>query len=110
MKRLEDGKFRVIVYSLNNDEFFGSEGAVLNLPLVFTKDASCTISNIVLSKKNADSEYLNGSTYSFDATSIDYIKNAQDANDVIFNVNGVRNNKLMKGVNIINGVKVMVNE
>ena len=110
VKRLEDGKFRVIVYSLNNDEFFGSEGAVLNLPLVFTKDASCTISNIVLSKKNADSEYLNGSTYSFDATSIDYIKNAQDANDVIFNVNGVRNNKLMKGVNIINGVKVMVNE
>ena len=110
VKRLEDGKFRVIVYSLNNDEFFGSEGAVLNLPLVFTKDASCTISNIVLSKKNADSEYLNGSTYSFDATSIDYIKNAQDANDVIFNVNGVRNNKLMKGVNIINGVKVIVNE
>ena len=110
VKRLEDGKFRVIVYSLNNDEFFGTEGAVLNLPLAFTKGASCSISNIVLAKKNAGSEYLSSSTFSFDATNIDYIKNAQDANDVIFDINGVRSNKLMKGIYIINGAKVMVNE
>ena len=109
-RRMKDGKFRVIVYSLNNDEFISNEGAVLNLPLTFSKNANCCISlsNIVLVKKDASEERLNGCTFSFDATGISNIWNDENADGAFFNVNGVRNSRLMNGINIINKTKVMV--
>ena len=41
------------------------------------------------------------------ATAIQKIENNVEANDVIYNLQGVRLNKAQKGINIINGKKVI---
>jgi len=46
--------------------------------------------------------------FDFEATGIDEVKNNEMKNDAIYNLQGVRLNKFQKGLNIVNGKKVMV--
>ena len=47
-------------------------------------------------------------SFDFQETGIEEVKNGQMTNEVIYNLNGQRLNKLQKGVNIVNGHKVLV--
>ena len=55
------------------------------------------------------SSTVKGFTFSFedDPTGLNDLKNLKDSNDTIYNLAGQRLNKLQKGINIVNGKKIM---
>ena len=111
LTRLEDGGFRIIVYSMNNDAFAGNEGAVLNLPLNFNNSGSYSISleNITLTTTDVNSSTSEGKTFFLDdATGMNGIMNAGNAEGKIFDLNGIRSNKAKHGFNIINNKKMWI--
>ena len=107
-----DGTYRVICSSMVNDEF--REGDVLRLQVKVTGELNGTLdaeaSNVVLSDVNAvrhEAASAKATLTTDDATSISELKSNESVN-VIFNLAGQRLNKMQRGINIVNGKKIVV--
>ncbi len=105
--KVKTGHYRVAVLSTSNSTFQGNEGELLSFTVEGTPFAEASIRNILFFDTHA-----NG--YAFDDMSIDMVTGLQDVNingnkdDVIYDLQGRKLPIVQRGVNIINGKKVVV--
>ena len=89
--RLENGKTRVLVFSLNNAAFEGNEVLYLNV----AGEGTLSADNIIFADKNANAVRM---TLGY-ATGINGIQNAADG--TIYDISGRKSDTMRRGVNII---------
>ncbi len=104
--KVENGHYRVAALSTSNRAFLGNAGELLTFALEGTPDAEVSISNIHF----FDTQ---GNDYAFDELSIDIATGLHDvnvndnSNYVIFDLQGRKLTKMQRGVNIVNGKKII---
>ena len=92
--RLEGNTYRIMGFSMNKTAITGSEGELLKLDI--TGNQNVTISNVEFTDTAANAYALGVN----DATGINGIM-AGDANADYYTVDGVKNNKMRKGMNVV---------
>ncbi len=105
--KVENGHYRVAALSISNHVFQGNAGELLSIEVEGTPDAEVSISNIHFFDTQAHD-------YAFDELSFDMATGLRDVkvndnvNDVIYDLQGRKLTKMQRGVNIVNGKKVIV--
>ncbi len=116
---LDNGtRFRVVVISLSNTNIAGTTGPVVNINLKADADMdlgeqTLRIENITLATKDEKEYYPtpNESKINVTTTGIDNVSMPLDpSKQKIYNLQGMKVNKVSKGVYIVNGKKVVVNK
>ena len=115
MTKLTDSSYRVVVMSLKNKSFKGTEGSLIDLTLNAAADA--TLGEFDGAIVDAKFTPKSGTSVTFDkvpfkvtiseATAIKSVKAGVDANAPVYNLAGQKVNKNFKGVVIQNGKKMV---
>lgn len=107
----KDGSLRVLVTSLQNAPFEGTEGAVMVLHVKADKNLAqeemdIQLSHITLAHGNLRYTQIPSMTSSFSVSPATGINiNKVETNDDIYNLSGQKFSTVQKGVNIVNGKK-----
>lgn len=106
---MTDNRYRVTALSLSNAAFKGNEGELLNISIDGLPTEEISIENILFVAKDGTGITFNGLSLSGTVTGIANI-DANEGNNVIFDLQGHRLSKVQRGVNIVNGKKLFVNK
>ena len=107
--KVKDGMYRVVALSTSNSMFEGTTGELVRINLDATVSDDIMIENIHLVSPEATDIHFDAISVSNEATSVDGITLKANKNQTnIFNLNGQRIEKPRKGLNIINGQKVIL--
>ena len=101
---LGNNTYRVMVYSATNATFKGEEGAVLNLQL--NGNGQAQFENIVFADRNAVAHDF--TVAGAQTTGISGVKGETGVKDAIYNMGGRVMNAPRKGINIVDGRKILV--
>ena len=103
----KNNKFTVTVYDGEFDESAGK--TIISLPLEGTLKGDVTVSNIAFGDPDGNNiSRPSDFTVNLEGTAINGISADQTKSGVIYNLNGQRVNKAVKGVYVIDGKKVAV--
>lgn len=105
--KVAENRYRVAVLSLSNAVFKGNEGELLNISIDGQPTEEICMHDILFVTKNSTSISFDDISLSDTATGIAHI-NENESKTVIYDLQGRRLAKLQRGVNIINGNKVVI--
>ena len=106
--KVADNRYRVTVLSLSNAAFKGNEGELLNISVNGQPTDMISVNNILFVAKN-------GTGIAFDALSLSEATDitnvhVNEGNNVIYDLQGRKLSKVQRGMNIVNGRKVILNK
>lgn len=115
MQQLENGALRILCSSTTNALFSGNSGAVLNICInsngILTDDYTISLKNIVMTDPQAK-RYTSDDTQAVLSQDVvdgvSTISISQLRSGDIYNLNGQRLNKLQRGLNILEGKKILL--
>jgi hypothetical protein len=114
IRKLDNGSYRIIGVSMQNEAFEGTVGDLLKLQLVGNAQGAVAINNVLFVTPEGVQHELAGVNAFGDVTGIsDALRlndNGQLINDNVFDLQGrqVNNAQLKKGLYILNGKKQVV--
>jgi len=112
--RQDDGTIRVVFYSASNDQFKKNSGAIIRLNITADNLAEgeykIDVNNIVMVSNSSELYYSSttGLVNVLGTTDIRTIDTEDSKPVVIYDINGRKLNSPKKGLNVINGQKVIV--
>ena len=106
--KLAENRYRVAALSLSNAAFKGNEGELLNISVNGQPTDMISVNNILFVTKN-------GTGIAFDALSLSEATgianiHVNEGNNVIYDLQGHKLSKVQRGMNIVNGRKVILNK
>ena len=107
--KVGENSYRVVALSLSNAVFKGSEGELLNISIDGLNTNEVSVQNIHFVTKNGTDITFDALSISGTVTGIANVRN-NEGDDVIFDLQGRKLSKVQRGVNIVNGKKVIVNK
>ena len=105
--KVGDNLYRVAALSLSNIIFNGSEGELLKISLDGHATEEISVSDIHFVTKDATDITFDNLSLSEIITGIDNVI-INESNNIIYNLQGRRLSNMQRGVNIVNGKKVVV--
>lgn len=106
--KVEDGHYRVAALSVNNNDFNGNNGELLNLALSGEDNTEVSIRNIHFYDAIGH-DYLFEDVYGSSPTSIRQIDNGPlTIDNYVYDLQGRKRVELKPGINIVGGKKVVV--
>ena len=107
--KVGENRYCVAALSLSNAVFKGSEGELLNISIDGLNTNEISVQNIHFVTKNGTDITFDALSISGTVTGIANVRN-NEGDDVIFDLQGRKLSKVQRGVNIVNGKKVIVNK
>ena len=115
LRKLENGALRILCSSTTNALFSGNSGVVLNIGLTSTgtatDDYTVSLRNVVLTDPQATRYAADDAQAQLSQDVIDGIGSLTPAlskgEGAIYNLSGQRLGKMQKGINIVNGKKIL---
>ena len=107
--KVADNRYRVTALSLSNAAFKGNEGELLNISINGQSTDDISIDNILFVTKNGTGITFDALSLSGTVTGIANI-DANEGDNVIYDLQGRKLSKVQRGINIVNGRKVFVNK
>lgn len=115
VKRLDSGDIRVMLFSYTNSTFCDSNDDVININVTVGNTAmdgeyEVTLKNVVLVRNNATAIEHDECNYAINVgtiTGIGTLSESNNTEDSIFDVSGKKQEIVRRGVNIINGRKIV---
>ena len=107
--KVGDGHYRVVALSTSNNSFNGNAGELLNLQLDGFNTEGLTVSDIHFYTSRGGNKQFDDLTVQGGTTAID-LQPAEEklGTDAVYDLQGRKQSTLKRGVNIVNGKKVMV--
>ena len=105
--KVGDNRYRVAVLSLSNAVFKGNEGELLNISIEGQPTNEISVHDILFVTKNGTGITFDDISLSETVTGIANV-DANEGNNVVFDLQGRKLSKAQRGVNIVNGKKVVV--
>lgn len=107
--KVGDGHYRVVVLSTSNNSFNGNAGELLNIQLDGFNTEGLTVSDIHFYTSRGGDKQFEDLTVQGGTTAID-LQPAEEklGTDAVYDLQGRKQSTLKRGVNIVNGKKVMV--
>lgn len=107
--KVGDGHYRVVALSTSNNSFNGNAGELLNFQLDGFNTEGLTVSNIHFYTSRGGDKQFDDLTVQGGTTAID-LQSAEEklGTDAVYDLQGRKQSTLKRGVNIVNGKKVMV--
>ncbi len=107
--KVADNRYRVAALSLTNATFKGNEGELLQISVNGKPTDDICVHDIHFVTTNGTDITFDSLALSGPATGI-INTNVHEGNDVIYDLQGHKLSKVQRGVNIVNGKKVLVNK
>ena len=107
--KVGDGHYRVVALSTSNNSFNGNAGELLNFQLDGFNTEGLTVSDIHFYTSRGGDKQFDDLTVQGGTTAID-LQHAEEklGTDAVYDLQGRKQSTLKRGVNIVNGKKVMV--
>ena len=107
--KVGDGHYRVVALSTSNNSFNGNAGELLNIQLDGFNTEELTVSDIHFYTSRGGNKQFDDLTVQGGTTAID-LQPAEEklGTDAVYDLQGRKQSTLKRGVNIVNGKKVMV--
>lgn len=107
--KVGDGHYRVVALSTSNNSFNGNAGELLNFQLDGFNTEGLTVSDIHFYTSRGGNKQFDDLTVQGGTTAID-LQHAEEklGTDAVYDLQGRKQSTLKRGVNIVNGKKVMV--
>ena len=104
--KVSENRYRVAVLSLSNDVFKGNDGELLKITLNEQPNADISINEVHFVTTNATDVKYDGLSFDGSTTGID-IPSVKTDNIMLYDLQGRRRNLMQRGVNIVNGQKII---
>lgn len=107
--KVGDGYYRVVALSTSNNSFNGNAGELLNFQLDGFNTEGLTVSDIHFYTSRGGNKQFDDLTVQGGTTAID-LQHAEEklGTDAVYDLQGRKQSTLKRGVNIVNGKKIMV--
>ena len=105
--KIGEGHYRVVVLSTSNESFKGKTGELLNITIDGVNTNEISVHDIHFVTRNGTEIIFDALSLSGTVTNIANVR-TNEGNDIIFDLQGRRLSKTQRGVNIVDGKKVIV--